>query len=319
MHEMSPLLEFAHTLHWYALAFMGLVYIIRIRWFVKRFKAGGERQAATGVPGRTTPSKGILYSWGNVAMPWAMESSRTKPFFYAQFVAFHLGVTSAILLLLRHPSGPRGFWRTRQWCSPSGFLIGAAFLVGLGQDRPPVRGQVHEGHQHPGRLLLADPADGLVLLRLPGGAELRRRTASGTCWPTSSWRPSSWSTSPSARSPTTSTTPSPATTSERAWGTEACSQSFAVRPAGRPEERREQTDERQPRTDPKRPRRSSSEWGRSSTGRWRAPFWLVSTAACVPTPVTTSWPIRVTRPTRRPTRPTGSARSSNGISTGPAG
>ena len=106
MHETSDLLQFIHTLHWYALAFMGLVYVLRITWFMRRFKAGGERQAATGVPGRTTPNKGILYSWGNVAMPWAMESSRTKPFFYAQFVAFHLGVTAAILLLFIIPLWP---------------------------------------------------------------------------------------------------------------------------------------------------------------------------------------------------------------------
>ena len=106
MHEHSALLQFAHTLHWYALAFMGIVYILRITWFVRRFKAGGERQAATGIPGRTSPRKGIAYSLGNVIMPWAMESSRTRPFFYVQFVAFHLGVTSAIALLFIIPWAP---------------------------------------------------------------------------------------------------------------------------------------------------------------------------------------------------------------------
>jgi len=132
MHESSALLEFAHTLHWYALAFMGLVYILRITWFVRRFKAGGERQAATGIPGRTTPSKGIVYSLGNVMMPWAMESSRKRPFFYVQFIAFHLGVTSAILLLFIIPLAP-GLLENQMAVWVLQAPIGAAFLVGLGR------------------------------------------------------------------------------------------------------------------------------------------------------------------------------------------
>jgi len=130
MHETSDLLRFIHSLHWYALGFMGLAYILRIYWFLKRFKAGGERQAATGIPGRTTPKKGILYSWGNVAMPWAMESSRTRPFFYVQFVAFHLGVTAAILLLFIIPWWP-GLLETEAGVLALRIPIGAAFLVGL--------------------------------------------------------------------------------------------------------------------------------------------------------------------------------------------
>jgi nitrate reductase gamma subunit len=130
MHEESALLEFAHTLHWFALAFMGVVYIIRVGWFVRRFKAGGERQAATGLPGRTTPSKGVYYSLGNVAMPWAMESTRKRPFFYVQFVAFHLGVTSAILLLFIIPLAP-GILESQAVVWILRVPIGAAFLVGL--------------------------------------------------------------------------------------------------------------------------------------------------------------------------------------------
>jgi len=132
MHETSDLLTFVHTLHWYALVFMALVYIVRITWFVRRFKAGGERQAATGIPGYTTPTKGILYSWGNVAMPWAMESTRTKPFFYLQFVAFHLGVTAAIGLLFIIPLAP-GILENGIVVLGLRIPIGAAFLVGLGR------------------------------------------------------------------------------------------------------------------------------------------------------------------------------------------
>jgi nitrate reductase gamma subunit len=111
---------------------MALVYTVRVIWFLKRFKAGGERQAATGVPGRTNPRRGILHSWVNVATPWAMESSRTRPFFYAQFVAFHLGVTAAILLLFIIPLTP-GLLEDQAVVLAFRIPIGAAFLVGLGR------------------------------------------------------------------------------------------------------------------------------------------------------------------------------------------
>ena len=131
--EISNLLHFSeHTLQEVALGFMALVYIIRITWFLTRFKAGRERQAPTGVPGRTTPGKGILYSWANVATPWAMESTRSKPFFYAQFVVFHLGVTLAIGLSLIIPYAP-GWLKNPAFVLLLQVVIGAAFLVALGR------------------------------------------------------------------------------------------------------------------------------------------------------------------------------------------
>ncbi|NQT40400.1 MAG: hypothetical protein HQ581_23100 [Planctomycetes bacterium] len=92
-----------HGLQEIALGIMALVYTTRIIWFLG-FKAGGERQAPTG-SGDADTRKGILYSWANIVMPWAMESTRRKPFFYAQFVIFHLGVTAAIGLSFLIPYG----------------------------------------------------------------------------------------------------------------------------------------------------------------------------------------------------------------------
>ena len=126
---MDKLLEFSQTrLQEGALVFMALVYTTRIIWFL-HFKAGGERQAATGSPS-TTPAKGILYSWANIAMPWAMESTRKNILMYVQFVIFHLGVTLAIALsfiipyakmLLDIPGVVPGLQ----------VVIGAAFVVGI--------------------------------------------------------------------------------------------------------------------------------------------------------------------------------------------
>jgi len=126
---MSESLHFAeHTLQEAALVFMALVYTTRLIWLL-HYKAGGDRQAPTGVAG-TTPRKGFLYSWANIAMPWAMESTRTKFFMYVQFAVFHLGVVSAIGLSFVIPYAPG-------WLNSSALVlvlqvsIGAACLVGV--------------------------------------------------------------------------------------------------------------------------------------------------------------------------------------------
>jgi nitrate reductase gamma subunit len=127
--QMSELLRFSeHELQEYALIIMACVYTLRIIWLL-HFKAGRERQAPTG-QFRTSPARGIVYSWMNIAMPWAMESTRMKLFFYAQFVLFHLGVVAAIGLSFIIPYAPE--------LLESGFLvtllqvvIGLAFIVSL--------------------------------------------------------------------------------------------------------------------------------------------------------------------------------------------
>jgi nitrate reductase gamma subunit len=126
---MSDLLHFSeHTLQEVALGFMAVVYTLRVIWLT-RFKAGKDRQPETGPPG-TTMSRGILYSWGNIASPWAMESTRTKPFLYAQFVIFHLGVTAAILLSFIIPYLPRLL--ELPYMTPIlQLIIAAACLVGI--------------------------------------------------------------------------------------------------------------------------------------------------------------------------------------------
>ncbi len=126
---MSELLHFSeHTLQEAALLFMACVYIIRIIWLL-HFKAGKERQAATGL-GDTNSKKGIIYSWGNIAMPWVMESTRTNFFLYIQFVIFHTGVTLAIGLSFIIPYVPN-LLNYSILVLIFQLLIGAAFLVGV--------------------------------------------------------------------------------------------------------------------------------------------------------------------------------------------
>jgi nitrate reductase gamma subunit len=117
-----------HTLQEFALVFMATVYTVRIVWLL-RYRASGERQAATGRPG-TTPARGVLYSWANIFMPWAMESTRTKPLMWVQFGVFHVGVTVAIGLSFVIPYAPRLLEYEILVRALQG-VIGAAFLVGL--------------------------------------------------------------------------------------------------------------------------------------------------------------------------------------------
>jgi len=126
---MSELLHFSeHQLQEGALVFMAIVYTLRVRWLL-RFKAGKERQASTGL-GDTSPRRGFIYSWANVGMPWAMESTRTKKFLYLQFVIFHLGVVAAIGLSFVIPYAPQ--WLTWQpLVIVLKVAIGGAFLVGV--------------------------------------------------------------------------------------------------------------------------------------------------------------------------------------------
>jgi len=126
---MSELLHFSeHELQEYALLIMACVYTLRIIWLL-HFKAGRERQAPTG-QFHTTKAKGIVYSWMNIAMPWAMESTRTKLFFYAQFVLFHLGVIAAIGLSFIIPYAP-GLLESGILVLILQVVIGLAFLVSL--------------------------------------------------------------------------------------------------------------------------------------------------------------------------------------------
>ncbi|MEW5922455.1 MAG: hypothetical protein AB1746_00555 [Candidatus Zixiibacteriota bacterium] len=126
---MSELLHFSeHTLQEAALVFMALVYTTRLLWLL-HFKAGRDRQAPTGREG-TTPARGILYSWANIAMPWSMESTRTKPFMYIQFIIFHLGVAAAIGLSFIIPYAPSLLYN-QPLVVILMVIIGGAFLVGV--------------------------------------------------------------------------------------------------------------------------------------------------------------------------------------------
>jgi len=73
-----------------ALAIMGILYVIKILWLA-RMKAPSDK-----APLKGNRFQGVLKSWGNIFMPWSMESTRKHPFFYLEFALFHIGVALTI-------------------------------------------------------------------------------------------------------------------------------------------------------------------------------------------------------------------------------
>jgi hypothetical protein len=122
---MSTLLHvFENEVQIGALSFMALVYALRLAW-IFRFKTRRVRTLAAG-----SESAGTGYSLMAIAMPGAMESTRKRPFFYAQFVAFHLGVAAAIAATFIIPYAPRLF-ELRPVTLLFQVTIGAACVAGL--------------------------------------------------------------------------------------------------------------------------------------------------------------------------------------------
>lgn len=129
-HEPSSLLATVEIIHWVALAVMGLIYTLRLRWLMS-FK-GAKDRSAPGRPDLTDARKGGLSSLGNVVMPWSMQSTRAgKGFlFYLSFVVFHLGVAAGIAMAFVSTIVP-SVLRIPVVAWTVGGLIGAAFLVAV--------------------------------------------------------------------------------------------------------------------------------------------------------------------------------------------
>jgi nitrate reductase gamma subunit len=122
---MSDLLKFVENkVQITALAFLAVVYAVRLIW-IFRFRSRKERTFAAG-----SEVGGVGNSLLNVAMPWAMESTRKRPGFYAQFVVFHLGVVAAITATFIIPYAP-GVFRIRAVVIIFQAVMASAFFVGL--------------------------------------------------------------------------------------------------------------------------------------------------------------------------------------------
>jgi nitrate reductase gamma subunit len=107
-----------------ALLFMASVYCLRLIWLF-RFRSAPERTYPAG-----SAAAGVGWSMLNVAMPWAMESTRRKPFFYVQFVIFHIGVVLAVTATVVIPYRPALF-ESMLIVRVFQIALGAAFAVGV--------------------------------------------------------------------------------------------------------------------------------------------------------------------------------------------
>ncbi len=122
---MSPFLRvLENEIQIAALLFMAIVYTARLVWLF-RFKSSREQTFREG-----SERAGIAYSFLNIALPWAVESSRKKPVLYIQFVVFHIGVAAAIAATFIIPYAP-GVFEVRAVALTFQIVLGAAFIVGL--------------------------------------------------------------------------------------------------------------------------------------------------------------------------------------------
>lgn len=82
-----------------ALAFMGLVYLAKVFWFLRKPTVRDK------APLKGDPTKGAIVSFANIFTPWAMESTRIHWYFYLEFALFHLAVALTILSTFLIPFG----------------------------------------------------------------------------------------------------------------------------------------------------------------------------------------------------------------------
>ncbi|MCK7476899.1 MAG: hypothetical protein M0C28_04690 [Candidatus Moduliflexus flocculans] len=144
-----------------ALSFMAIVYILRLAW-IFRFRTRRDRTFAAG-----RGSVGAGYSLLSIAMPRAMESTRKRPGFYAQFVVFHIGVAAAIAGTLIIPYAPGLFERRTVVLLFQG-LISGRLCRGDRPARPAPERPGAPQRQLARRLLLPRPPRRLVRLGRAG-------------------------------------------------------------------------------------------------------------------------------------------------------
>lgn len=84
-----------------ALAFMVIVYILKVRWLLS-YPAASERTAPRG-----DRDKAIRYAYLTLGMPWTMESTSRQWPRYLEFVLFHIGAAVCITVTFIMPYAPQ--------------------------------------------------------------------------------------------------------------------------------------------------------------------------------------------------------------------
>ena len=107
-----------------ALAFMAVVYVLKIRWLL-RFRAPAER-----TPARGNEARGVRYAMATLAMPWELPSTRAHWLRWVEFAVFHVGVAAAICLTFAMPYWPHVVGAPAV-VRPLQLIFGAAALAAL--------------------------------------------------------------------------------------------------------------------------------------------------------------------------------------------
>jgi nitrate reductase gamma subunit len=106
-----------------ALTFMALMYAMKIYQLMK--KPGPPEKAEL----KGDRYAGAIHSLANVLRPWGMESTRSHPYFYVEFLIFHIAVALTIGSTFFIPLTP---WLMTPLVSKVIMVfMGLAFLIGL--------------------------------------------------------------------------------------------------------------------------------------------------------------------------------------------
>jgi hypothetical protein len=106
------------------LLFMASMYAIKIYQLMK--KPGPPEKAEL----KGDRVAGAIHSLFNVLRPWGMESTRTRPFFYAEFLVFHIAVALTIASTFFIPLLP-SVMKAPYVTEVIMAFMGLAFLIGL--------------------------------------------------------------------------------------------------------------------------------------------------------------------------------------------
>ncbi len=112
-----------HDLQAIALTWMAVLYSIKA-YQLARLPMPWERE-----PGKGSPARGVLRSYGTIFLPWLMESSRKHLGRWLEFAIYHVGALVAIVNTFTFPFAPELMTRPVRWLFA--VLIAPAIVVGV--------------------------------------------------------------------------------------------------------------------------------------------------------------------------------------------
>lgn len=122
---LAPFTNFLlHRLHYVSLAFMVVLYTIKIRGIL------AKNAATEGTPSKGDKDAAVRYSYLQLAMPWELESYRSHTARYVEFALFHIAMAVGIGVAFVMPWG-HGFMTSTVVIYGLQVIFGLGALIGV--------------------------------------------------------------------------------------------------------------------------------------------------------------------------------------------